>query len=193
MLDTATNSFITLQEAIMARTLKDAEEEILELKATIKELSLDDLTGLPLRKSFQSAVEREILRCKRTKKSFSIFHIDVNDFKAVNDTHGHPIGDQLLVSIALCISGALRNCDMVARTGGDEFMVFTPDQSESGARAVKNHLLQKFTEGMREWPFFRGVAIGSATFGKDGTCFQELYDRADIAMYAHKKDMKKRA
>ena len=177
----------------MARTLKEAEEEISELKATIKELSLDDLTGLPLRRSFQSTVEREIPRCKRTKKSFSIFHIDVNDFKTVNDTHGHPAGDQLLVSIATCISETLRTCDMVARVGGDEFMIFTPDQDEKGARTVLNHLLQKFKEGEHKWPFFKGVAIGSSTFGKDGTSFQELYDKADKAMYAHKEASKKRA
>lgn len=177
----------------MPRTLKEAEEEIAVLKARIKELTLDDLTGLPLRRSFQSAVEREILRCKRTKKSFSIFYIDVNDFKTVNDAHGHLVGDQLLVSIALCVSGALRTCDMVARVGGDEFMIFTPDQDEKGARTVMNHLLQKFKEGEHKWPFFKGVAIGSATFGKDCLSFQEMYDKADKAMYAHKQATKKRA
>lgn len=183
-----------VQEAYkVPNTLEEALQEIEALKAKIKEIALDDLTGLPLRRSFQSAVEREILRCKRTKRSFSIFHIDVNDFKAVNDTHGHPVGDKLLVSIAACISEALRKCDMVARTGGDEFMVLTPDQSERGARAVKNHLLQKFKEGMQKEPFFTGVAIGCATFVKDGMSFQELYDKADSAMYVHKKEMKERA
>lgn len=184
----------TLKEAPQTpSTLEEALQEIEELKATIKKLSLDDLTGLPLRNSFQSAVEREIMRCKRTNKSFSIFHIDLNDFKAVNDTHGHPAGDQLLVSIAKCLSGALRPYDMVARIGGDEFMIFTPDQDEKGARTVVNHLLQKFKEGEQKWPFFNGVAIGSATFGKDGTSFQEMYDKADKAMYAHKETTKKRA
>ena len=178
----------------MPRTLKEALQEIAVLKRKVKELeelALDDLTGLPRRKVFQDAVEKEIQRCKRTRQTFSIFVIDLNDLKKVNDTQGHDAGDLMLSSFAKCVSGALRDCDLVARTGGDEFMVFTPDQSEKGARAVKNHLIKKFKEGEIILPFFNGAAIGMATFGKEHSSFQELYKSADTAMYEHKREMKK--
>lgn len=177
----------------MARTLKEASQEIVVLKRRIKELeelSVDELTGLPRRKVFQEAVEKEIRRCMRTKQAFSLFVIDLNYMKTVNDTHGHQAGDKMITSFASCLRVALRECDIVARTGGDEFMVLTPDQSEIGARAVKNHLLQKFKESELAIPFFNGAAIGMATFGNDCKSFKEMYDKADKAMYAHKKVMK---
>ncbi len=178
----------------MPRTLEEANLQIKVLESKIKELeelTLDDLTGLPRRKVFQSAVEEEILRCKRTKKSCSILVIDLNYLKTVNDTHGHQAGDQMITSFARFLKSNLRDCDIVARTGGDEFMVFTPDQSEVEARAVKNRLLEKFKEWKMVLPFFKGAAIGMATLGKEGASFQDLYKCADTAMYEHKREMKK--
>lgn len=180
----------------MPRTLKEALQEIAVLKAKMKrleELTLDDLTGLPRRKVFQSAVEEEILRCRRSKKSFSILVIDLNYLKTVNDTHGHQAGDQMITSFAMFLRSALRDCDIVARTGGDEFMVFLPDQNEKRVYTIKRHLLQIFDEGKVSLPFFNGAAIGIATFGKEHPSFQEMYSIADKAMYVHKKAMKKRA
>lgn len=178
----------------MARTLKEANQEIVVLKAKVKELeelTLDALTGLPQRKVFQLAVEEEILRCQRTKKSFSILVIDLNYLKTVNDEFGHPTGDLMLTSFAKCLRAAVRGCDIVARTGGDEFMVFLPGQNAKDASIVKKHLLAKFEEGRMYLPFFNGAAIGVATFGKEHPGFQEMYKIADTAMYKHKKEMKK--
>ncbi len=180
----------------MARTLKEANLQIKVLESKIKELeelTLDDLTGLPRRKVFKSAVEAEILRCKRTKKSFSILVVDLNYLKTVNDTQGHTAGDQMITSFARFLKMNLRDCDILARTGGDEFMVFLPDQNKKGVSTVKEHLLQAFEQGVESLPFFRGAAIGSSTFGKKCRTFLEMFNCADKAMYVHKKVMKKRA
>lgn len=181
----------TKQEVVMAQTLEDALVQIAALETKIKELeelTLDDLTGLPRRKVYQAAVEGEILRCKRSGKSFSILVIDMNYLKTVNDTHGHLAGDQMIVSFAKLLKKSLRDCDIVARTGGDEFMVFLPDQNEEHARTVKKHLLEAFerSKGLA-LPFFMGAAIGVATFGKKHSSFEKMYIAADKAMYEHKK------
>lgn len=175
----------------MATTLKDALEEIEELKRKIKELSVDELTGLPRKTVIQEAVKGEILRYKRSKQKFSIFVVDINCLKTVNDTMGHLAGDHLIASFATCLRGALRKCDFVARTGGDEFMVFAPDQNRTGAESLKKFLLKKFSQKKSGIAFFSGAAIGSATFEDDGRNFVELYQSADRAMYAHKSEMKK--
>lgn len=180
----------------MPRTLKDALQEIAVLKRKIKELeelSVDELTGLPRRKVFQSAVDKEILRCRRSKKSLSLLLIDLNYLKKVNDTHGHPAGDEMIASFAKFLRKILRDCDILARTGGDEFMVFLPDQDEKSARTVRKHLLEALEEGKSSLPFFQGAAIGVATFGNEFPNFMEMYGIADKAMYRHKKAMKKRA
>lgn len=178
----------------MARTLKEAEEKIAVLEREnkeLRELTLDDLTALPRRKVFQSAVEEEILRCKRSKKSFSILVVDINYLKTVNDTHGHQAGDQMITSFAMFLRNAVRDCDIVARTGGDEFMVFLPDQNEENVMTVKEHLLQTLEKEKSSLPFFRGAAIGTATFGEKQESFDKMYEIADKAMYVHKKAMKK--
>ena len=178
----------------MARTLKEAEQEIEVLKREVKELrelTLDDLTGLPRRKVFQVAVEEEILRSKRTKRPFSILIIDLNYLKTVNDTYGHQAGDQMIRSFAMFLRSTFRDCDILARTGGDEFMVFLPDQNEKSATTVKEHLLQTPKKGESLLPFFKGAAIGVATFGKENQSFEQMYAAADKAMYVHKKAMKK--
>lgn len=189
------NLFLTTQEAKMARTLEEANQEIEVLRSKIRELeelTLDDLTGLPRRNVFQTAIEEEILRFKRTKKSFSIAVIDLNYLKTINDTHGHQAGDQMITSFAKFLKRNLRDCDIVARTGGDEFMVFLPDQGKKDATVIRNHLLQAFEQGIGLMPFFKGAAVGISTFGKGQTSFHEMYAKADKAMYAHKKAMKKR-
>ncbi|MFZ2303368.1 MAG: GGDEF domain-containing protein [Minisyncoccia bacterium] len=178
----------------MARTLKDANQEIVVLRAKIKELeelTLDDLTGLLRRKVFQLAVEEEILRCKRSKKTFAVLVIDLNYLKTVNDTHGHQAGDQMIVSFAEFLKRNLRDCDIVARTGGDEFMVFLPEQNAKGANTIRRHLLETLEQATVSLPFFKGAAIGVATYIKTSSSFQEMYKIADKAMYVHKKAMKK--
>ena len=178
----------------MALTLKEALLKIENLETKVrelKELSLDDLTGLPRRKVFQTVVEEEILRCKRSKKTFSILVTDLNELSTVNNTHGHPAGDQMIISFAKLLKHSLRDCDIVARFGGDEFMVFLPDQNQKHARTVIKHLLEAFerAKGL-SLPFFRGTAIGAATFGKEHSSFEKMYKAADKALYVHKKVIK---
>lgn len=178
----------------MASTLKMANQEIEVLKARVQELeklTLDDLTGLPRRKVFQLAVEEEILRCRRSKKSFSILVIDLNYLKTVNDTYGHQAGDQMITSFARFLRYSLRDCDIVARTGGDEFMVFLPELNVKGSVVVKKHLLEMLEKAKGTLSFFNGAAIGVSTFEKENLDFEEMYATADRAMYVHKKAMKK--
>lgn len=178
----------------MARDLKAANLQIKALKAEVKELqklTLDGLTGLMQRRVFQGLVEKEILRCKRTEKPFSLFVIDLNYLKTVNDRHGHPAGDAMLVAFAKLLAQSLREGDVLARTGGDEFMVFLPDENAKHALTVKTKLLNKFEREKESLPFFFGAAIGISSFGEGHQNFEELYTAADKAMYEHKQEMKK--
>ena len=99
----------------------------------------------------------------------------------------------MITSFATVLRSSVRVCDLVARTGGDEFMVFLPELKEKDSVTVKKHLIQTFERGTGSLPVFIGAAIGASTFGKKTSSFHGMYATADEAMYAHKKAMKKRA
>lgn len=177
----------------MARTLKAANDRIKKLEMEIKELkklTLDGLTGLMQRRVFEGFVVEEILRCKRSEKQFSLLMIDLNNLKKINDTKGHRAGDAMIIAFSRMLERSLREGDVLARTGGDEFMVFLPETSAAAARTVKANLLKKFEQERGALPYFFGAAIGISTFGNKGQTFERLYDIADKAMYKHKKEMK---
>ena len=175
------------------RDLEAANLQIKALKAEIKELkklSLDGLTGLIQRNMFQAFVEKEILRCKRTRKSFSLFVVDLNYLKKV--TYGHPTGDAMIVGFVKILKHSLRECDILARIGGDEFMVLLPGLAAENAVKVKTNLLEELERKKGSLPFFFGAAIGISTFIDKHQDFEGLYTAADKAMYKHKQEMKKR-
>ena len=176
--------------AVLREELAALEEDNRKLRRQIAELSIDELTGLMRRRMFWQIVEEEILICKRNKKSFSILVIDINGLKKVNDNYGHRAGDKLLVGFAGALKNSLRECDLIARTGGDEFMVFLPSDEGLDVDLAKKRLSLRLENISKEIPYFSGAAIGSATYGDREVTLEGLYEAADKDMYTAKRAMK---
>ncbi len=149
----------------------------------------DELTGLANRREARERVEYEIRRSRRSGRPFSLVLIDVDGFKAVNDTHGHSVGDQVLVEVARRIERALRRQDTLARWGGDELLVLLPETTEPGAGV----LARKIVEGFPVEPItLAGVShpltltAGVAQYWP-GSSVDEVVRAADGAMYRGKR------
>ena len=165
-------------------------EELLKRQATI-----DNLTGLPNRKLFLDRLEQAILSSNRTKISFALLFIDLDRFKAVNDTLGHTAGDQLLCDVSTRVQGIVRESDTVARIGGDEFTVIL-NHIEKNTDIIR--IAQLLIETVSE-PFVLegkeatiGASIGIALFPKDGIDQATLIQNADSAMYQAKQEGRNR-
>jgi diguanylate cyclase (GGDEF)-like protein len=152
------------------------------------------LTGLSNRRGFADALERAVEQAKRHGSGVALMYIDLDGFKAVNDTRGHDAGDQLLKEIAGRIRGCLRSFDIAARLGGDEFAVLAPDLSDSGLRALAQHIGSAISEPVElEAGALRLTAsIGLAQFPTNAEGAAGLLKVADDAMYRAKRAGKDR-
>jgi two-component system cell cycle response regulator len=151
----------------------------------------DPLTQLLNRRALLQQLATEVERTRRYNAPLSILMIDVDEFKDVNDTHGHLAGDQVLVEVALLLARTARSVDSVARYGGDEFVIAVPETGEAGAIAFAERLRDKiqahaFDIGKGE-PLKLTVSIGVADFpeAKVETA-EDLLDCADQALYRAK-------
>ena len=146
----------------------------------------DQLTGLPNRTLFYDRLRQALVQAKRREKGFVLFFMDLDGFKAVNDTHGHELGDQLLKAVGQRLGECVRESDTVARMGGDEFTVLLPDlQSRENASAIALQILKTLTQ-----PFQLGAvtceigaSIGISCYPQDGEEPDRIISRADAAMY----------
>jgi diguanylate cyclase len=150
----------------------------------------DALTNLPNRVLVMDRLDREIAHAERDGHRFAVLLLDLDRFKLINDTLGHGAGDQLLVEAARRLSGAVREVDTVARTGGDEFLVLiadTRDQSDLSALAAK--IGKALCEPLRikATEVHTSASIGISVYPADGTSADALVARADEAMYYAKQ------
>lgn len=150
----------------------------------------DALTGLPMRACFEDLVAVESIRSKRPKGSpFSILFIDMDKFKEVNDTYGHLAGDEVLQKFAQVLKSHLREYDIAARVGGDEFAVLLQRTSRSDAQKAARAL--RFRAKSIPFSFdadYRlSISVGVATYGEDGEEINGLLARADEGMYKAKR------
>ncbi|MDR3578950.1 MAG: GGDEF domain-containing protein [Oryzomonas sp.] len=121
--------------------LKKKTEELERANARLHELaSRDGLTGVLNYRSFQEAMDREIIRSRRYGKEFSLISFDVDDFKRINTDYGHPAGDLVLIEICKVVGRTIRTTDCFARCGGDEFSVIMPETASDMAQVVAEHL-----------------------------------------------------
>jgi diguanylate cyclase (GGDEF)-like protein len=172
----------------IANVLADAIER-LHAEEDVRHQALHDaLTGLPNRVLFSDRLELAIAAARRDPAPFSVLMIDLNQFKEINDTLGHSIGDQVLCEVGPRLTPLLRPGDTLARLGGDEFMVLLPSAGSAQAREVTARILR----GMRE-PFALGelsvtvdASVGMVTYPTHGQDAETLVQRADIAMYLAK-------
>jgi len=161
--------------------------ELQEAHQNLEKLAFtDSLTGLPNRDLFYDRLNQLILLCKRDGLVFSLFMMDLDRFKYINDTLGHHIGDQLLGQAGERIRTVVREADTIARLGGDEFAALLPKVVDiQGARIVAERIGAAMSE-----PFMiegnslhAGVSIGMVMFPYHGEIQNELMQRADVAMY----------
>jgi diguanylate cyclase (GGDEF)-like protein/PAS domain S-box-containing protein len=171
-----------------------AADELNEARARLEHLAYhDSLTGLPNRAAFHEELETAITDAGREGRSLAVLFIDLDDFKLVNDGFGHAVGDELLVHCAERLRAACRGRDLVARQGGDEFLILVRDsESDEHARRAAEAVAVSVRETLSRDFLVGGVSayitpsIGVSLFPGDGTTAEELLKKADIALYAAK-------
>jgi diguanylate cyclase (GGDEF)-like protein len=171
------------KEAIYIESLRLANEE-LQRQATH-----DALTGLPNRVVLNERIQHAINSSERSGKRFGVFFMDLDGFKAVNDSLGHRVGDGLLRDLAQRLRGTLRKQDLVARFGGDEFVVLVEDLADAPAAAtVAGKLFECFSEDfdLQDSGLIVSPSIGIALFPENGFSVEALLKNADSAMYEAK-------
>jgi diguanylate cyclase (GGDEF)-like protein len=164
----------------------------------LKKISVTDaLTGLLNRRYFQERLFEEVERSKRQCKPFTIFIIDIDDFKAFNDRYGHLAGDEALKRVANAIKDAVRSIDVVSRLGGEEFCAILPFTTKSDAYVIAERIRRDVAEirfmgeniPSDQW---LTISLGVAEFPTDANTIDELIDKADKAMYQAKARGKNR-
>ncbi|MFS2088361.1 putative bifunctional diguanylate cyclase/phosphodiesterase [Paenarthrobacter nicotinovorans] len=174
-----------LEQRVQART-----QQLNEAHLAMRRMAMTDpLTGLHNRSAFAAALNEVQAGESDGKKRAAILLLDMDGFKAINDSLGHTIGDKVLETVAGRISGAVREQDMVARMGGDEFAVLIPGVSPSEAAAIGNRILAAVVEVMEiEGQHLRCGASMGLRMADPGQRAEELMMEADIAMYESKSD-----
>ncbi len=173
--------------------------DITELHALKEELQrqarADSLTGIANRRSFYESAEHEFARSRLQGRALSLITIDIDFFKKINDTLGHPMGDRVLQEFVACCQDALRTEGLLARTGGEEFCILLPGTDLDAARHIAERIREQTQARRIEVPA-QELRI-SASFGVAGLCdtderFETLYSRADLALYAAKQQGRNR-
>jgi diguanylate cyclase (GGDEF)-like protein/PAS domain S-box-containing protein len=150
----------------------------------------DSLTGVPNRRLLADRLEQAIARARREGNRVVVMLLDLDDFKIINDTHGHSVGDEVLMTVAHRLRASVRESDTVARFGGDEFVVLLPNTHQAAdAVTVAEKILEALREPVRagEAYYQLGVSIGIAVFPDHADDAERLLQNADIAMYQAKR------
>jgi diguanylate cyclase (GGDEF)-like protein/PAS domain S-box-containing protein len=176
-------------------------EDITERKALEEELvhrSLhDQLTGLPNRFLFQDRLRHALDRGHRENTPTCVLIIDLDDFKAINDELGHPMGDAVLVALAERLLSVLRASDTAARLGGDEFSIVCENTEPADAEVLADRLRMSVTEPLRllgqRVPIGISIGVGSTPGGEDpDLVYERVVREADDAMYSDKAQRRRR-
>ncbi|MDZ7890688.1 MAG: EAL domain-containing protein [Rhodoferax sp.] len=182
---------------LLGRHLGRVQEELRELfmqlgkkNAQLQQMAFyDQLTGLPNRSLFIDLVQREMLSAERSGQHFGILFIDLDRFKAVNDSMGHAAGDVLLIEVARRLREVLREIDVVCRQSGDEFLVLVRDIDHWESLGELAQRILRAVEApvvLAQVPVKVSASMGIALFPEDGCDFETLVKNADIAVYQAK-------
>lgn len=180
---------------LVASAMRDVTERN-RMEKELRSLAFSDpLTQLANRRHFRDQLKHAIRVCRRRHSLGAVLLLDLNKFKALNDTYGHYIGDQFLIEVAKRLKIATRDTDIVARLGGDEFVVLLEDldQDESLATGHVAQMVEKITESLAQEyvlgsvRYFGTASIGFTLFSGDDVEPDQIIENADAAMYESKK------
>jgi two-component system, cell cycle response regulator len=158
--------------------------------ATERLATTDGLTGLLNHRTFQERLDAYLAQAQRYGKKLSLILCDIDHFKSVNDTYGHPIGDVVLKGVARTLAKEARNTDVVARYGGEEFAVVMPETDTAGAMVIAERIRERVAQVVFETeqgPLKVTMSLGVATFPADGDKKAALVERADGCLYHAKR------
>lgn len=157
----------------------DIDNEIKQTSLLLKQAQEDSLTGLKNRNTVQREIQNRLID---QNQNGALFLIDIDNFKIINDTKGHLVGDAVLINIATKMQQVFRNVDIIGRTGGDEFLVYIETNDLEVIKKRANQLLEMISnikiDGIRI-----SCSIGIAITAQDGTTFNDIYQKADQALY----------
>jgi diguanylate cyclase (GGDEF)-like protein len=174
-----------LEEKVQQRT-----DELKRAKENIEHLANHDaLTGLPNRRLFNEHTSQAIKLANRKKTKFALLMIDLNQFKKINDTYGHMLGDRVLINVANRFGEGLRESDLIARWGGDEFAILAFDiANKSDVVKIITRIFNAFERPIEVdgRSFNIEMSIGAAIYPNDGENQRTLFKNADSALYSAK-------
>jgi diguanylate cyclase (GGDEF)-like protein len=173
-----------------AAQLEASRSRLRELYESAREAALrDSLTGLGNHRAFQEAVARMVEGARRYGTAFSLVLIDIDEFKRINDTRGHAVGDQLLAEVGALISETVRHSDAAFRVGGDEFALLLPHTDLGGAITLSRRLLARGLEDRTHGQYRAPISFsaGVTACPEFGTTRLEITAQADAALYRGKR------
>ncbi|WP_411279635.1 diguanylate cyclase domain-containing protein [Gemmatimonas sp.] len=173
--------------AVTVRDVSSRKRDELRLR---KACLTDDLTRLNNRRGFMALAEQHLRIARRQGKDAVVMYVDMDDFKQLNDRHGHAAGDRALVAVSRLLQNTVRDCDVVARMGGDEFTILALDADGLGARAIQKRLDERLAlfNATGELPMPLSLTVGHTRVRPSDTAsVNELLARADQLLYARKR------
>lgn len=181
------------EQALQAtnKELRSRIREVEKLQIELREQALrDPLTGLYNRRNLSDAMERELARVKRERRSMSVLIMDIDRFKKINDNFGHQVGDQFLIEISRLIASHARSSDIACRYGGEEFLLVMPSATLKTALKRAEEIRMecadiRIANGGKQLKVT--LSMGVATFPKHGKGAEEIAIKADKAMYKAKR------
>ena len=178
-----------LAGALLAAVTERADRRAFGLELELETLAQrDSMTGLHNRRSFLQQAEQEVTRASRYGRPMSLLVLDIDRFKAINDTYGHPVGDEVIRALARAALGALRSVDVLGRMGGEEFAAVLPETDAAGASLTGERLRHAVSQaavtcGEVQVRFTISVGV---TAWRAGESLEAVLARADEALYAAK-------
>jgi len=177
--------------------IKRLADELERVNKELAELAtIDSLTQVANRRAVEQRLVHEFQRARRYKHPLTCILLDIDHFKKVNDTYGHPVGDKVLIEVAAALREATRNTDMVSRFGGEEFLVLAPETAAAAGgfvadrirQSIEHRTSQKSDQGLPAVTASLGVASTELAVGNES----ELVARADQALYRAKHEGRNR-
>lgn len=184
------NALVRLGLFLLFASLLTSLQNALEREKLLA--NTDSLTGINNRRSFFHFARLEIARARRYQHPFTVAYVDLDNFKAINDKHGHQQGDALLRRVAQTFADNVRRTDVVARIGGDEFALLFPETGYEPADVVIRKLQALLADMVQEEQLSVTFSIGAATFHQPPSSVEDLLAKADDFLYAAKREGKNR-